>query len=207
MGSLFFGCPKSRTAKLDKQEQAIMDCKMTRDKIKSYIRNLERTEKARKEKAKEALKNKNKDRARMYLMQSKLYREQITVASGQLNLIEEQIVQIDTMRFQREAVKVLEQGNKILEDLSKEVNIEKWEKIADDMSELKQQQDEIGNFLKSHSIDQTEYEEAVDKELENLMKLEGEAIDSSLPSVEVKKKISNSEKEYKELEKDVLITN
>jgi charged multivesicular body protein 6 len=194
MGSLLFGCPKSRTAKLDKQESAIMDCKLTRDKIKAYIRNLDRTEKIRKEKAKESLRNKNKDKAKMFLMQAKMYREQISSAQGQLNLIEEQIMQIETMRIQKEAVTVLEQGNKILDELSREVNVEKLEKIADDMNEYKQVQEEIGNFLKSHSIDQNEYEEAVDKELENLMKLENNSIEAEFPSPneEVKKKVQNA---------------
>ena len=65
--------------------------------------------------------------------------------------------------------------------MSEAVNIEQWEKIADDMNEVKQQQDEIGNFLKSRGMDQSEYDEAVDKELEKLMKLESITVDVSFP--------------------------
>jgi charged multivesicular body protein 6 len=182
MGSLFFNCPKSRITKLDMQESAIMDCKLTRDKIKSYIKYLTRNEKKRKEKAKESLKNKDKERAKMFLMQAKMYREQADSAQGQLNLIEDQIMQIETSRIQKEAITVLEQGNKILSDLHKEVNVEKLEEIADDMNEYKQVQEEIGNFLKGRSIDQNEYEESVDKELETMMKQESNSIESQLPS-------------------------
>lgn len=182
MGSLFFKCPKSRISKLDHQESAIMDCKLTRDKIKSYIKYLTRNEKKRKEKAKEALQNKNKERAKMFLMQAKMYREQADSAQGQLNLIEDQIMQIETSKIQKEAITVLEQGNKILSELQKEVNVEKLEEIADDMNEYKQVQEEIGNFLKGRSIDQNEYEEAVDKELENMMKQESSSIEFELPS-------------------------
>ena len=181
MGSLFFGCPKSRTMKLDKQEQAIMDCKITRDKIKAYSKRLDKNEKTRKEKAKDALRNKDKDKARIFLMQAKLYREQVTVANGQLIMIEEQIIQIESAKLQKEAIVVLQQGNKILKELSEAVNIEQWEKIADDMNEVKQQQDEIGNFLKSRGMDQSEYDEAVDLELEKLMKLESITVDVSFP--------------------------
>lgn len=201
MGSFLF-CPKSRTAKLDQQEQAIMDCKITRDKIKTYIKRLEKNEKLRKDKAKEALKNKDRDKARLYLQQSKLYKEQASSASGQLNMIEEQIIQIETARQQKETIKVLEQGNKVLKQLTDEVNIEKWEKIADDMNEVKNQQEEIGNFLKSHNIDQDEYEAAVDKELEALMKLEGFNADVELPNAG-NKEVNNVDKiKEKENEKE-----
>jgi charged multivesicular body protein 6 len=197
MGS--FLCPQSRLAKLDQQEQAIFDCKTTRDKIKAYIKRLEKNEKLRKEKAKDALKAKDRDRARVFLQQSKLYREQINSANGQLNMIEEQIVNIESAQQRKEAFNVLKQGNEILKKLNEEVNIEKWEKIADDMNEIREQQNEIGNFLKSHNMDEAEYEEAVDKELENLMKMEAATASIELPDAgqkEIKqiKKESNEEK-------------
>ena len=39
MGGLL-GCAKSRKLKLNQQEQAIFDCKKTRDKIKDYIKSI-----------------------------------------------------------------------------------------------------------------------------------------------------------------------
>jgi hypothetical protein len=188
MGGLL-GCAKSRKLKLNQQEQAIFDCKKTRDKIKDYIKSLERNEKIRREKAKDALKEKNKDRAKLYLKQSKLYREQINAATGQLNVIEEQITQIETAQNQREIFKVLEQGNKALKSLTEEVSVEKWEKVTDDFADIKQQQEEIANFFKNHGIDENQYEEEVDNELEKLMKLESEEIDTVLPVVNNKDEI------------------
>jgi len=172
-----FNCQKSNTAKIDKQEKAIIDCKLTRDKIKNYIKRLQKNESLKKEKAKEALKNRDKDRARMLLMQSKMFKEQIASANGQLVMIEDSITQIETARVQKEALKVLEQGNNVLKDLYKEVNIEKWEKIGDDMNDIKQQQEEIGNFLKSHNIQESDYNEEIDKELQTLMKSENVAVE------------------------------
>lgn len=165
----------------DNVEKTILECKMTRDNIKSYIKRLEKNEILRKTKAKEELKNKNRDRAKIFLSQAKLYREQIRSADGQLNMIEEQIIHIETVKQQREAVKVLENGNKVLKKLYEEVNVEKWEKIADDMNEIKVQQDEIGNFLRNHGIDQAQYDEEVDKELEMLMKQENREVELVLP--------------------------
>jgi charged multivesicular body protein 6 len=180
MGGLF-GCEKSRLQKLNNQEEAIIKCKVTRDEIKKYIKILEKNEKLRKDKAKEALKSKDRDRAKMYLRQSNLYKEQINVANGQLTMLEDQIIQLESSVQMKNAIKVLEEGNKVLKQLNEEVNIEKWEKIADDMNEIKQQQDEIGNFLKSHSIDETEYNEAVDKELEALMNSESDNLEIEFP--------------------------
>jgi len=163
---------KISSKKLDKEEEAIIKCKLTRDDIKRYIKRLEKNELLKKNKAKESLKSKDRDRAKMYLQQSKFYKEQINIANGQLSILEDQIMQIESAKQMKNAIKVLEDGNKILKQLNQEVNIEKWEKITDDMNEMKQQQDEIGNFLRNHSIDQSEYNEAVDRELEALMELE-----------------------------------
>lgn len=202
MGGLL-NCVKSRQAKLDQQDKAVFDCKVARDNIKKYIKRLEKNEKLRKEKAKEALKGKDRDKARLFLQQSKLYKEQINVANGQLTMIEEQIIHIETAKQQKEAFKVLEQGNKVLKQLNDEVNIEKWEKIADDMNEIKTQQDEIGHFLKSHNIDQEEYDEAVDKELEALMKMENSSVKIELPEAGKKEiEVHAKEKEEREAEEE-----
>jgi charged multivesicular body protein 6 len=162
----------------DNTEQAQIQLKTTRDQIKSYIKRLGVNEKSKREKAKEALKNKDRERAKIFLTQAKMYREQSNSAQGSLVMIEEQITQIETSKIQKDVVKVLEQGNSVLKKLNEEVNIEKWEKISDDMNEIKAQQDEIGNFFKNHNIN---YEEEVDKELENLMISENKQVEESLP--------------------------
>lgn len=187
----FFGCAKSRQAKLNQQEQAIFDCKKTRDKIKEYIKRLQKIETLRKEEAKRALKEKNRDRAKLFLKQSKLYAEQINSATGQLNAIEEQITRIETAEHQKEILTVLEQGNKVLKSLTEEVNVEKLEKVVDDMNDLKYQQEEIANFFKNHGMDENLVEEEVDKELEKLMQLENKDVESLLP--EVTKKFDDTE--------------
>lgn len=165
----------------DNVDKTIIQCKITRDNIKSYIKRLENNEKIKKEKAKECLKNKDRERAKMYLSQSKMYREQITNSSSQLTIIEDQIMQVETARQQRDALQVLEQGNQVLKKLYEEVNVEKFEKIADDMSRLKEQQDEIGEFMKSHGVSQEELDTSVEKELENMMKSESKRIEEEFP--------------------------
>ena len=64
MGKL---CEKSHSPLINQEEKALLDCKMTRDKIKTYIKRLERNANLKKEKAKDALRAKNKDRAKYNL--------------------------------------------------------------------------------------------------------------------------------------------
>jgi charged multivesicular body protein 6 len=160
---------KVSTMKAD--EKAIMNCKLCRDKIKDYIKKLEKNEILKKEKAKTALISKDKTRAKMFLNQGKMYREQINIANGQLTMIEEQITGIESALIQKDALSVLNEGNKILKQLNEEVNIEKWENIKEDMESIKEQQDEIANFLKSHNINEDKYEEELNEELERLNKV------------------------------------
>ena len=64
MGPLF---SKKKTIELKAEDQAILKCKMCRDNIKRYIKRLENDANLKKQKAKEALQAKNKDRARLNL--------------------------------------------------------------------------------------------------------------------------------------------
>ena len=165
MGNIF--CPRSKTMEINKEERALLDCKICRDKIKKYIKSLEKNAALKREKAKEALKNKNKDRAKLNLRQSKMYAEQVKTAEGQLEMIETQIIQIETAQSQKEAIQVLKQGNEALKKLQSEVNAEKFQEIADDMEELKEQQNELTEFFKSRGIE--ENDEELDDELDKLL--------------------------------------
>ena len=165
MGSIF--CPRSKTMEINKEERALLDCKICRDKIKKYIKSLEKNAALKREKAKEALKNKNKDRAKLNLRQSKMYAEQVKTAEGQLEMIETQIIQIETAQSQKEAIQVLKQGNEALKKLQSEVNAEKFQEIADDMEELKEEKNELTEFFKSRGIE--ENDEELDDELDKLL--------------------------------------
>ena len=200
MGS--FLCPRSKTAEINQEERALLDCKICRDKIKKYIKNLEKNANLKRERAKEALKNKNKDRARLSLRQAKMYTEQIKTAEGQLEMIENQIMQIETAQSQRDALSVLKQGNEVLKKLQSEVNAEKFQEITDDMDELKEQQNELTEFFKNRGIeeDDEELDNEIDKLLESVQKEEGKV---DLPSAN--KESLDEEKVEKEENKKVAI--
>ena len=179
MGGLFG--KRKKSAKLNTDEKAMLDCKLARDKIKQYIKRLEKNAALKKEKSKEALKAKNKDRARMLLKQSKMYSEQIKSADGQLNMIEDQISALETAFIQRDCLKTLEQGNAALKQLQSECNIEKWEKVRDDLEDMKEANNEITEFFKEKGIGEEEVEEDVNKEMEELTKQLSKELDIDLP--------------------------
>ena len=177
MGSL---CDKSETPKINNEEKAILDCKLARDKIKTYIKRLERNANLKKEKAKESLRAKNKDRAKYNLKLSKMYQEQIKTADAQLTMLEEQISNLEQATTQRDALKVLEKGNEVLKNLQSECNIEKWEKISEDMQDIKDQQDEINQFFRDRNMD--DVDDDVEEEMNKLMESENNDIENELPS-------------------------
>jgi charged multivesicular body protein 6 len=203
MGCLL--CPTSRTTKINQEERALLDCKICRDNIKKYIKSLEKNSSLKKQKAKEALKNKNRDRAKLYMRQSKMYQEQIKSSEGKLEMIETQISQIETAQNQLDVFNVLKQGNNILKKLQEEVNVEKIQEIADDLNELKEQNDEITQFFKEKGIEENdeEIDNELDKLIDSVQKEEGK-IDLPLAN---KEKIEendnieiNEEKEKKNIE-------
>ena len=155
---------------LTETETAILQCKTCRDKIKQYIKKLEKRQKDCREKAKQLLLSKERDRAKIYLRQSKLHQEQIKISDGQLEMVENQIKQIESAQNLQECQAVLKQGNEVLKNLQNTIKIEEWEKIKDDMDELKEKDQEISNYLKEYGINEAEYDDQVNSDLDKLIK-------------------------------------
>ena len=167
---------KTNKNQLPKDEKALMDCKITRDNIKKEIKKLDEKKNVFKTKAKIELKSNNREKAKSYLSRSKLFEKQYDVYNGQLTMIEEQINSIQSMKMQQDAIKVLSQGNEVLKKLNEEVNVNKWEDLKDDMNSLKQQQDEIASVFKNYGIDEIQYNEELDKELQILIDAENKNV-------------------------------
>ena len=167
---------------LSQTEKAILDCKSCRDKIKRYIKSLEQKSENSMTKVRELLQKKQRDRAKFYLKQGKLFSEQTKIADGQLETINQQISNIESTTNMAECAAVLSNGNKVLKQLQNEVNIEHWENIRDDLDELKERDDEIKEFFKEKGIEQEELDEQCDDEINKLLEeIHGNDID--LPQV------------------------
>merc|ERR1712166_1234144 len=91
---------KSKTKKISElaaEEKAIMDCKLTRDKIKKELKLLDHKKLQNRETAKKELKLGNKQKAKIYLNRSKLIEKRTEVYNGQLTMIEEQVTTIQNL--------------------------------------------------------------------------------------------------------------
>lgn len=194
MGPLF---SKKKTIELKAEDQAILKCKMCRDNIKRYIKRLENDANLKKQKAKEALQAKNKDRARLNLRMEKMYREQIKTADGQLEMIETQINQIESAKSQKDVMTVLQEGNAVLKKLQEEVNVDKYKDISDDMEEIKAKNDEITEFFKDRGID----EEVVNDELDKLIASVQQEAGADLPRANEEKLEGEKQKEEEKVKK------
>ena len=114
------------------------------------------------------------------ILDCKLARDKIKTADAQLTMLEEQISNLEQATTQRDALKVLEKGNEVLKNLQSECNIEKWEKISDDMQDIKDQQDEINQFFRDRNIENVD--DDVEEEMNKLMESENNDIENELPS-------------------------
>ena len=167
---------KRKTVTLNDTENAILQCKTCRDKIKQYIKRLENRQNICQEKAKELVRSKERDRAKIYLRQKKLHQEQIKTSEGQLEMIENQIKEIESANNLQECMACLKQGNEVLKKLQNTIKIEEWEKVKDDMSELKEKDQEISNYFKEYGINEAEYDEQFNDELDKLINdIQGDA--------------------------------
>ena len=185
---------RKKKAQLNKIESVKLQCKKCRDDMNKYIKRIEQAAEKKKLKAKELVKNKESERAKIYLRQCKLYKIEIQNAENQKNKIEDQIMQIDSNTNLIECQKILSNGNQILKELQSKNNIEKWEKIKDDMDDLKAEQDEINDFLKNNNINEDEYNEDILKEMENMEK------ELNLPNANTGKIIIDNKEEKDEKE-------
>ena len=150
-------------------ETVILQIKQCRDKIKNFIKKLQKDSDLNREKAKEMLKKNEREKAKVFLNKSKVCSGYIDNYQNQLNIIEDQINTIQMQKQNKETMDVLLQGNSVLRELQKEVNLERLENISEEMNEIKQSQEEVTSFLKNYKIDEKEFDAEIDKELQNLM--------------------------------------
>ena len=184
---------KRKPVTLNSTENAILQCKTCRDEIKQYIKRLEKRQTHCQKKAKELVRSKERDRAKIYLRQKKLHQEQIKTSEGQLEMIENQIKEIENANNLSKCMACLKQGNEVLKQLQSTIKIEEWEKVKDDMDELKEKDQEISNYFKEYGINEAECDEQVNNELDKLINdIQGE-VKIDLPNVP-KNKIDEEEK-------------
>ena len=144
---------KKNKLPISQNEQILLQCKESREKLAQYIKALETKEKESREKAKDLIRQKQKDRAKLYLRQCKLYKAQAKISEGKLDLLDEQIMNLENATLTKDTLNALREGKAELQKLQNEVKIEDLEKAKDDLEYLKEKDKEIGEFFKERGIE------------------------------------------------------
>ncbi|EDK43133.1 conserved hypothetical protein [Lodderomyces elongisporus NRRL YB-4239] len=156
--------------KITAEDRAIFQLKQQRDKIKQYQRKLSLIRDKQTKLAKKAILNKQPDRAKLYLRLKKQQEATITKTYDQLDNLEKLIGTIEFKLIEKDVMYGLQQGNAVLKQLNAEMNVDKIDKIMDDLEEERLQEQEISQTLGLGSGLSRVDEDAVDDEFERLNK-------------------------------------
>ena len=181
-------------------ENSIIECKKTRDKIKQYIKTLEKEILKIKAKSIKYLKKNNKERAKFELKRKKMYEMQISNSEKQLEIIIEKIIEIEKTQIESEVLKTLNQSNEILIKLNEEVSVDKWEFINDELGQIKMEQDEVKNFFNNNHLNYND-DSYFDLEIENILKEESENNNKEINENNIQNYSDNNNKVFPEVYK------
>jgi hypothetical protein len=181
-------------------ENSIIECKKTRDKIKQYIKTLEKEVLKVKAKSIKYLKKNNKERAKFELKRKKMYEMQISNSEKQLEIIIEKIIEIEKTQIESEVLKTLNQSNEILIKLNEEVSVDKWELINDELGQIKMEQDEVKNFFNNNHLNYND-DSYFDLEIENILKEESENNNKEINENNIQNYSDNNNKIFPEVYK------
>uniref|UniRef100_A0A915BR79 Charged multivesicular body protein 6 n=1 Tax=Parascaris univalens TaxID=6257 RepID=A0A915BR79_PARUN len=166
MGNLFGKRHQSPPA-ISQQDQAILQLKTQRDKIKQYVRRNEKQMDHEREMAKQLIRDGRKDRA-LLLLKKKRYQETIIERTlKQLDQIDRMVHDLEFAEIERRVVEGLKSGNEALKQMSQMFSIEEVEKIMEETQEAADYQEEISKLL-SGNLSETDLEE-VESELQALI--------------------------------------
>ncbi|KAJ3331768.1 Vacuolar protein sorting-associated protein 20 [Blyttiomyces sp. JEL0837] len=177
---------KSSKVVITPHDKAILDLKVQRDKLKQYQRKLEAVLNRETEVAKQCLRNNDKRRALIALKMKKYQESLLQKTDMQLFTLEQMTQTIEYSLIEKDIITGLQKGNEVLQQIQKEMSVEKVQKIMDDTADGIAYQNEIDETL-SGAITQDDLEEC-EEELEALLRAEFDSVpkvpDSKLPGVE-----------------------
>lgn len=157
--------------KITPQDRAILDLKLQRDKLRQYQKKIQVILDREHAIAKEHLTAGRKDRAVIALRRRKYQQSLLLKTDGQLENLEQLVASIEFSLIEVSVVHGLKQGNDVLKEIHKELNVEQVEKLLEESHEAREYQREIGELLANQlTLDD---EDAVQTEL---LELQAEAL-------------------------------
>lgn len=164
--------------KITKQDRSILDLKLQRDKLKKYQVRIQIVLDREQEIAKQALAAGNKTKALIALRQRKYQETILSQTDSQLETLQKLVASIEFSLVEKDVLFGLKQGNTVLKELHKEMDLETVEKLMSDTAEGIAYQKEIDEMLSSKMS--AADEEAV---LEEFAAMEAAQLGTKLPDV------------------------
>ncbi|GMR54159.1 hypothetical protein PMAYCL1PPCAC_24354 [Pristionchus mayeri] len=148
MGGVF--SKKSKSPPLpavSEQDQAILQLKTQRDKMKQFIKRKEKCMEKERQLAKQLIADGRKDRALLLLKKKRLQENVIDQTLKQLDQIEKMVTDLEFADIQQRVVEGLKQGNEALKKMNSLFDIDEIEKIMEETREGAEYQEEISSLI------------------------------------------------------------
>lgn len=193
------GCGASSTdnAEKDKKQmeddydQAVLEVKRNRDRLKKYINRLEADNEKQVQIARKLAKEGKMDRAKLVLRLKKSREAMITKTDNMLYNLQEQLNNLESAKITREFADNIKKSNEVLKTMNEQLTPEMVEQLMDEFAEQKEKMDEVQELL-GQTMDPTLEAEA-EEEYEKLCAMldaeeeEGEAQEDGEPEPEEEK--------------------
>ena len=151
MGGLFSSDGKKKAKKkaaaLTGKDDAILDLKVARDRLKKFQKKTEGEAETYREKARALLKSGRKKKALLALRMKKFKEAQAAKVDGELLNLEQMVNNLEWSEHQMNFVETLRAGTDALKKMNSLMPIEKVEELMDDTREAIEDQDEISQIL------------------------------------------------------------
>ncbi|KAJ3066081.1 Vacuolar protein sorting-associated protein 20 [Podochytrium sp. JEL0797] len=145
-------------------DRAILDLKVQRDKLKKYQKKLALVAQQETQIAKHHLKNNDKKRALLALKKKKYQEGLMEQTDMQLLNLEQMCETIEFSLIERDMLEGLKQGNAVLNEIHKEMNVDSVQQLMDDTADAIAYQNEIDEMLgtRLNDADLEDIEEELD---------------------------------------------
>ena len=195
---MFVKSKEDHPSRVNKDDKAIAEVKITRDKVKNYLKKLENNISALKDAVKECIKSKQRDKAMLALRKQKFLEKNLETGRGELLNLENLIINIENAQIQKNVYESLKQGNDFLKQMNQQITLDDVDKLMEETAEAIEYQQQIGEALAQQGIKEDDTD--LLKQLDELD--EAEAIDVEIPSVpQVKHHKKEEEKHEKKKQK------
>ncbi|KAK9344147.1 Snf7-domain-containing protein [Lipomyces starkeyi] len=164
--------------KITKQDTAILDMKIQRDKLQQYQRRIQVILDRERAIAQQCLEKGDKERARLALRKRKYQAQLLVKTDSQLETLERLTQSIEFALVEKDVLFGLQQGSQVLREINREMSMDKVERLLDESADGIAYQNEVSQML-ANSITNSE-EAEIEEELEAMRR---EELVKNIPTV------------------------